>query len=153
MSPTPFSSTVGEVDPDLLVIGARRRSPMGKAFLGSVAQNLILDADVPGARRQERQVTGAGRPLGIGVVGAGRIGTAHAELLALHVPGAQLVAVADPRPEAAAALAGTFGARSFTDAGALISDEEVDAVVVTATSEAHADLVVACAGCRQAGVL
>ena len=33
--------------PTLLVIGARRRSPMGKAFLGSVAQNVILDADVP----------------------------------------------------------------------------------------------------------
>ena len=63
------------------------------------------------------------------------------------------MAVADPRPEAAAALAGTFGARSFTDAGALISDEEVDAVVVTATSEAHADLVVAAAAGRQAGVL
>ncbi len=38
---------VEELGPDLLVIGARRRSPMGKAFLGSVAQNLILDADVP----------------------------------------------------------------------------------------------------------
>ena len=38
---------VGELRPELLVIGARRRSPVGKAFLGSVAQNLILDADVP----------------------------------------------------------------------------------------------------------
>ena len=38
---------VAEITPDVLVIGARRRSPMGKAFLGSVAQNLILDADVP----------------------------------------------------------------------------------------------------------
>jgi nucleotide-binding universal stress UspA family protein len=38
---------VTELEPALLVIGARRRSPMGKAFLGSVAQNLILDADVP----------------------------------------------------------------------------------------------------------
>ena len=38
---------VTELDPELLVIGARRRSPMGKAFLGSVAQNVILDADVP----------------------------------------------------------------------------------------------------------
>jgi nucleotide-binding universal stress UspA family protein len=38
---------VRELGPDVLVIGARRRSPMGKAFLGSVAQNLILDADVP----------------------------------------------------------------------------------------------------------
>ena len=40
-------ATVRELGPDLLVIGARRRSPMGKAFLGSVAQNIILDADVP----------------------------------------------------------------------------------------------------------
>ena len=85
------------------------------------------------------------RPLGIGIVGAGRIGTAHAELLARHVPGARLVAVADPRPEAAEALAVTLGARPFTDAEALIADDAVDAVVVTATSEAHADLVVACA--------
>lgn len=32
---------------DLLVIGARRRSPVGKALLGSLAQNLILDAEIP----------------------------------------------------------------------------------------------------------
>ncbi len=32
---------------ELLVIGARRRSPVGKALLGSVTQNLILDADIP----------------------------------------------------------------------------------------------------------
>jgi nucleotide-binding universal stress UspA family protein len=33
--------------PDLLVIGARRRSPVGKALLGSVAQTIILEATVP----------------------------------------------------------------------------------------------------------
>ena len=32
---------------ELVVIGARRRSPVGKAFLGSVTQNVILDADWP----------------------------------------------------------------------------------------------------------
>ena len=32
---------------ELLVIGARPRSPMAKALLGSVAQKLILEADVP----------------------------------------------------------------------------------------------------------
>lgn len=40
-------TTVKELRPEVLVIGARRRSPVGKAFLGSVAQNLILDTDVP----------------------------------------------------------------------------------------------------------
>lgn len=32
---------------ELLVIGARRRSPVGKFLLGSVAQTIILEADVP----------------------------------------------------------------------------------------------------------
>ncbi|HYI58885.1 MAG TPA: universal stress protein [Microlunatus sp.] len=35
------------VDAELLVIGARRRSPVGKLFLGSVTQSIILHADVP----------------------------------------------------------------------------------------------------------
>jgi nucleotide-binding universal stress UspA family protein len=33
--------------PEVLVIGARKRSPVGKALLGSVAQDLILQASVP----------------------------------------------------------------------------------------------------------
>jgi nucleotide-binding universal stress UspA family protein len=32
---------------EVLVIGARRRSPAGKFLLGSSAQRIILDADVP----------------------------------------------------------------------------------------------------------
>lgn len=36
-----------QVGADLLVIGARRRSPVGKALLGSVAQTLILQAPMP----------------------------------------------------------------------------------------------------------
>ena len=35
------------LDTELLVIGARRRSPVGKLFLGSVTQSIILHADVP----------------------------------------------------------------------------------------------------------
>ncbi len=35
------------VKASILVIGARHRSPVGKAFLGSVSQRLILEADVP----------------------------------------------------------------------------------------------------------
>ena len=36
-----------KMKPDLLVLGARRRSPVGKALMGSVAQTIILDASVP----------------------------------------------------------------------------------------------------------
>jgi nucleotide-binding universal stress UspA family protein len=36
-----------QVGAELLVIGARRRSPVGKALMGSVTQTVILDANVP----------------------------------------------------------------------------------------------------------
>ena len=38
---------VDAVGADLLVIGARRRSPVGKALLGSVTQTVILEANLP----------------------------------------------------------------------------------------------------------
>jgi myo-inositol 2-dehydrogenase / D-chiro-inositol 1-dehydrogenase len=81
----------------------------------------------------------------VGLIGAGRIGTSHARLLAECVPGARLAAVADPRPEAASALADRHGATAHTDPLALIDDPAVQAVVITASSQAHADLVVAAA--------
>ena len=34
-------------DAELLVVGARRRSRVGKLLMGSVTQSIILDADVP----------------------------------------------------------------------------------------------------------
>jgi len=37
----------GRANAELLVIGARRRSPVGKLFLGSLTQTLILQADIP----------------------------------------------------------------------------------------------------------
>ena len=37
----------GEVGADLLVVGMHRRSPVGKALLGSNAQRILLGADCP----------------------------------------------------------------------------------------------------------
>lgn len=84
-------------------------------------------------------------PVRVGVIGAGRIGTSHATLLRREVPGARLVAVADVRPDAAAALAAQLRCRAAGSPAELLADEEVEAVVIAASSTAHADLIVAAA--------
>jgi nucleotide-binding universal stress UspA family protein len=40
-------STASELAADMIVIGLRRRSPVGKLFLGSSSQQIILEADCP----------------------------------------------------------------------------------------------------------
>jgi myo-inositol 2-dehydrogenase/D-chiro-inositol 1-dehydrogenase len=85
-------------------------------------------------------------PVRLGLIGAGRIGTSHARVIAERVPGAVLAAVADARPGAAGAVADLYGAVAYDDPQALIDDEHVDAVVITASSTAHSELIVAAAG-------
>ena len=89
-------------------------------------------------------------PVAIGLIGAGRIGTSHAGIIAERVPGARLAAIADPRPEAAQALADRYDARAFADPIELINDSEINAVVIAASSEAHADLIAAAAAAGKA---
>lgn len=84
-------------------------------------------------------------PVRVGVIGTGRIGTSHATLLRREVPGARLVAVADARREAADALATQLHCRAAASPSDLMADEEVEAVVIAASSTAHADLIVAAA--------
>jgi myo-inositol 2-dehydrogenase/D-chiro-inositol 1-dehydrogenase len=89
-------------------------------------------------------------PVPVGLIGTGRIGASHAHVLARRVSGARLVSVADPRPGAAEALAADLGCRAYGDANQLLADPEVEAVVITASSQFHADLVEAAAGAGKA---
>jgi myo-inositol 2-dehydrogenase/D-chiro-inositol 1-dehydrogenase len=90
-------------------------------------------------------------PVGVAVIGSGRMGSFHAETLALRIPGARLVAVADPAPGAAERLAAALGAeRASTDPAQVFADPTVDAVVIGAPARFHADLVVAAAGAGKA---
>jgi myo-inositol 2-dehydrogenase/D-chiro-inositol 1-dehydrogenase len=59
------------------------------------------------------------------------------------VPGAQLRAVADPRPGAAERLAAELGCQAHSDPAALFGDPEVEAVVITASAPAHVELILA----------
>jgi myo-inositol 2-dehydrogenase / D-chiro-inositol 1-dehydrogenase len=97
-------------------------------------------------------VTGVeNRPVGVALVGSGRMGSYHGETVSRRIPGARLVAVADPAPGAAERAAGALGAdRGYTDVAALWDDPAVDAVVVATPARTHAGLVVAAAGAGKA---
>jgi myo-inositol 2-dehydrogenase/D-chiro-inositol 1-dehydrogenase len=86
------------------------------------------------------------RPIGVALVGSGRMGSFHGAALARLIPGARLAAVADPAPGAAQRLAADLGAdQAYTDPAAAVADAAVDAVVIAAPARFHADLVVAAA--------
>lgn len=80
----------------------------------------------------------------IGLVGAGAIGAAHATTIERWLPDAQVVAVADPDAERAAAVAAAVDAAVAPDAAAVIGSPAVDAVVIAAPDPWHEELAVAC---------
>jgi myo-inositol 2-dehydrogenase/D-chiro-inositol 1-dehydrogenase len=86
------------------------------------------------------------RKLRFGLIGAGRIGPVHAETLAFRVPEAQLAVIADLNPKAAQAVASRCNIPKIVSSGAeLITDPEIDAVVICSPTDTHADLIVAAA--------
>lgn len=81
-------------------------------------------------------------PLSVGLIGAGWIGSFHAETLASRLPNTRLAAVADPVPGAAERFSGV---RAYQDPLQLIADPDVQAVAICSPATSHADLVVAAA--------
>jgi myo-inositol 2-dehydrogenase / D-chiro-inositol 1-dehydrogenase len=79
----------------------------------------------------------------IGLLGAGRIGTVHAQVIQ-ETPGASLAAVADAIPEAAGALSATTGApvRSTDE---IITSADIDAVLIATPTDLHSQLITAAA--------
>ncbi|MFI9200252.1 Gfo/Idh/MocA family oxidoreductase [Streptomyces sp. NPDC053048] len=76
----------------------------------------------------------------IGLLGAGRIGAFHAAALAGTAGVAGLV-VGDADPARAAELARAVGGRAARTVGEVLNSSGVDAVVITAATAAHADLI------------
>ncbi|MFM2031744.1 MAG: hypothetical protein RLZZ297_509 [Chloroflexota bacterium] len=84
--------------------------------------------------------------LRIALLGAGRIGQVHARTIVQRVNGASLVAVADPMPGVAAALAERYGiATHSTDCLALLAAPGIDAVMICTPTDTHAAYIKAAA--------
>ena len=77
----------------------------------------------------------------LALIGAGRIGTNHAELVAHQVAGADLVAVVDPTPTAEV-LAAQLGATAYSTPEEVLSREDIDGVIIATPAHTHTDLVI-----------
>ena len=81
----------------------------------------------------------------IGLLGCGRIGRMHAELIHAQVDGASLTAVFDVHAPAAVAVREMSGADVASTAEELIGRDDVDAVAICASTDTHIDLLIAAA--------
>jgi myo-inositol 2-dehydrogenase/D-chiro-inositol 1-dehydrogenase len=79
-----------------------------------------------------------------GVIGVGRIGAMHADLLARQVPGAAVTRVSDAHAESAHAVGERLRVPA-TSIEALLAAPDVDAVAICTSTDTHADLIVAAA--------
>lgn len=88
--------------------------------------------------------------IGIGIVGAGRIGKLHAENMITH-PGIELIGVSDVQlNEALLCWSEPFNLSIVTDSYLqLIEDERVDAIFICSPTNTHIDIIRAAAAARK----
>jgi predicted dehydrogenase len=84
-----------------------------------------------------------GRKVGVGLVGVGAMGRVHAENLALKIPKARLVAIADSFVEPARKVASSLGVEKvYPDFVGLIDDKNVEAIVMAVPPYLKKDMIV-----------
>ena len=81
----------------------------------------------------------------LGILGVGRIGAMHADLVANQVDGASVASVYDVYEDGAAAVGAAVGAEVAASPEALIGADDVDAVAICSSTDTHIDLLVAAA--------
>lgn len=89
------------------------------------------------------------RPVGVGIIGCGRIGQVHARAITA-LPDATLVAVADPFEPFGLAVASEFETEWVSDWKMLVYNPDVDAVVIGSPTPFHAEQIKACAAAGKA---
>jgi myo-inositol 2-dehydrogenase / D-chiro-inositol 1-dehydrogenase len=88
--------------------------------------------------------------LRIAVLGVGRIGKMHVELLARQVPGASVAMVQDINADAAAAVGEQFDVPHTTDVDVVLSSADVDAVAICSSTDTHVPFMIASANAGKA---
>ena len=83
--------------------------------------------------------------LRIGVIGVGRIGRMHAELLSRQVPGAAVTRLHDAYEPNLREVSDRLGIAATSDLDELLGAGDVDAVAICTSTDTHADLIVAAA--------
>ncbi|OIQ31126.1 MAG: inositol 2-dehydrogenase [Alphaproteobacteria bacterium MedPE-SWcel] len=78
--------------------------------------------------------------LNIALIGCGRIGRMHAELVQAN-PRSRLVSVHDVNPDAVAALIGEAQIKSAASPEEIFADPDVDAIIVASVTSTHADYI------------
>ena len=81
------------------------------------------------------------RSLGVVILGAGRIGSLHAEIVAHETPGAELIGVSDTSPAVAQALGRRLSVPAMTLDEAL-SRADVAAIAVCSSTDSHVDAII-----------
>ncbi|NNU46506.1 Gfo/Idh/MocA family oxidoreductase [Rhizobium sp. WYCCWR 11279] len=85
----------------------------------------------------------ANKPVNLGLIGAGRIGSFHGETVSHRLVNANLVAIADPAPGAAAKLGETLDVETaYTGVAELLSHPGLDAVIIATPARFHTNILV-----------
>ncbi|MGI9645514.1 MAG: inositol 2-dehydrogenase [Ilumatobacteraceae bacterium] len=83
--------------------------------------------------------------LGVAVLGCGRIGRMHAEMLHNRVAGTRVSVVFDVMTDAATGVADATGARVAGSLDEAVAADDVDAVAICTSTDTHIDAIVAAA--------
>lgn len=82
--------------------------------------------------------------IGVGIIGAGNFGAAHARAIR-EVDGLRLVAACRDDVTALSAFTAEFGGKGYTDWRQLLADDKVDAVVIATPHAMHAEMAIGAA--------
>src|SRR5262249_4178655 len=128
------------------LLGGRRRGGLRPAGDRSSAR-----AAARGKKRPANRLVSDPQPQGrIGLLGAGRIGRLHADLLAGRVAGASLAAVCDADPEAAGEVGARLRVPAVASSAELFGHPDVDAIAICTSTDTHAEAIVAAASTGKA---